>query len=235
MNKTKIEKALYYFVLTSMIISIVFIAVKIFLAPAISDDPSIRTKSSYTLMLVQCILGVAAIHIPDIIEHRLKRDIPSLMVAMYIIFLYCAIFLGEVRSFYYQIDNWDTFLHTFSGGMLGSLGFSIVAIINKTEKIPVNMSPFFVALFAFCFAVTMGVLWEFYEYTFDGLLGLNMQKFMLEDGVQLVGRAALNDTMMDLFVDALGALIMSTVGYISLKYNPDFINKLRFKKINTEN
>ena len=77
-----------------------------------------------------------------------------------------------------------------------------------------NLSPVFVAVFAFCFAVTLGVFWEIYEFTFDGILRLNMQKFMLENGTQLIGRAALLDTMKDLIVDCLGALIMSFVGYL---------------------
>lgn len=231
MNKTKFEKAVYYFVLVSMLISIIYVIYRIIAAPSISNDGDVRTKSTYTLMLLQCIVGVVAIHIPDILERHLKRDIPSFMVTMYIIFLYCAIFLGEVRSFYYLIPNWDNFLHTFSGMMLGSLGFSVITILNKTDKIPLNMSPFFVALFAFCFAVTIGVFWEFYEYLFDGLLGLNMQKFMLEDGIALIGREALSDTMTDLFVDALGAFIMSVIGYISLKYKTGLINTLRFRKI----
>ena len=82
--------------------------------------------------------------------------------------------------------------------MIGALGFSIVTLLNKTEKVPMELSPLFVALFSFCFAVTLGVVWEFYEYTFDGLLGLNMQKFALENGTLLIGRAALADTMMDM-------------------------------------
>ena len=125
--------------------------------------------------------------------------------------------------------NWDNILHTFSGAMIGALGFSIVTLLNKTEKVPMELSPLFVALFSFCFAVTLGVVWEFYEYTFDGLLGLNMQKFALENGTPLIGRAALADTMMDLVVDAVGAFIMSVIGYISLKYNKGWIERLQVK------
>ena len=113
--------------------------------------------------------------------------------------------------------------------MIGALGFSIVTLLNNTEEVPMNLSPLFVALFSFCFAVTLGVVWEFYEFTFDGLLGLNMQKFALEDGTQLIGRAALTDTMIDLFVDAVGALIISIIGYISLKYNKGWIEKLQVR------
>ena len=230
MKKTKFEKILYYVTLITLILSIIFVIARIITAPSSSEDPTIRVKSSYTLMLVQCILGVLALHLPDIIERRIKRDVPSPMVIIYIIFLYCAIYLGEVRNFYYTVANWDDILHTISGAMLGSLGFSVITLLNNTEKIPLDLSPLFVALFAFCFAVTMGVFWEFYEYSFDGLLGLNMQKFMLEDGTELVGRMALNDTMTDLFVDSVGAFIISVLGGLSLKYKTELINMFHFRR-----
>ena len=230
MTKTKFEKLLYYVVLGSLLLSIVYVIVRIILAPTYSDDSSVRVKSSYILMLLQCILGVVAIHLPDMFERHFKRDIPSPMVIIYIVFLYCAIYLGEVRNFYYNFSNWDDVLHTISGAMLGALGFSFVTLLNNTERIPINLSPLFVTLFAFCFAVTVGVFWEFYEYTFDGLLGLNMQKFMLEDGTQLVGRLALEDTMQDLFVDSLGAGIITSLGGLSMRYGTKFINMFHFKK-----
>ena len=151
------------------------------------------------------------------------------MLILYTIFLYCAIYLGEVKSFYYNVPHWDTILHTFSGAMLGALGFSFVTLLNKTEEVPMNLSPLFVVIFSFCFAVTLGVVWEIYEFTFDGVLGLNMQKFALESGEALIGRAALVDTMKDLIVDALGAFIMSIIGYISLKYKKGWIEKLQVK------
>ena len=231
MNKTKLEKLAYYFTLATLLFSVVYIIVRIITAPHTSADPIIRTKSSYTLMLVQCVLGLIAIHLPDLIERHFKRDIPSFMTTIYIIFLYLAIYLGEVRNFYYLIPNWDTFLHAFSGAMLGALGFSVVTILNRMEVVKVNLSPLFVALFAFCFAITLGVFWEFYEYAFDGLLGLNMQKFALEDGTLLIGRSALQDTMSDLFVDAASAFVMSLVGYLSLKHDPSFLKAMIFKKI----
>lgn len=233
MKKIKInwQKALSYFVLITLVSTIVFLIFAINNAPTVADsnEPFIRIKSDYALMLSQCILGVVALLLPGMLEHKLKIEIPSNMLILYTIFLYSAIYLGEVKSFYYNVANWDNILHTFSGAMIGALGFSIVALLNKSEDVPMNLSPIFVALFSFCFAVTLGVIWEFYEFTFDGLLGLNMQKFALENGTPLVGRAALTDTMVDLFVDAVGALIMSIIGYISLKYNKGWIEKLQVR------
>ena len=186
-----------------------------------------RTKSDYILMMLQCTLGIIAMLLPGLLTKRLRIVIPSGIYILYVIFLYCAIYLGEVRSFYYSVPHWDTILHCFSGAMLGALGFSFVTLLNNTQRVPVNLSPSFVAVFAFCFALSLGVVWEIYEFTFDGLLGLNMQKFALEGGEPLVGRDALADTMKDLIVDALGALATSIIGYVSIKYRKGWIEKLQ--------
>lgn len=222
------SKILSIFVFASLLVSAIFVAVRLVLAPSQPDGSNFeRLKSDYVLMLVQCVLGMVVLLLPSVIARRPKIEIPSGMMILFVIFLYCAIYLGEVRSFYYHIQSWDTVLHWFSGAMIGALGFSFVALFNNSERIPVNLSPFFVAAFAFCFAVTLGVFWEFYEYSFDGLLGLNMQKFALEDGTQLVGRAALQDTMKDLVVDAVGAFAASLIGYISLKHKKGWIEKFQ--------
>lgn len=230
MKKINWRKHINRFVFLSLLISAIFLVIRLFLAPADHAVPYERVKSDYVLMLVQCILGLFAMTLPGLLSHRFQIEIPSGMLILYAVFLYGAIFLGEVRSYYYTVPHWDTILHTFSGGMLGALGFSFVSLLNKTDKIPLNLSPIFVAIFAFCFAVTLGVFWEIYEFTFDGVLHLNMQKFALESGEQLLGRAALQDTMKDLIVDCLGAFIMALIGYISLKYKTGFIEKLTLRK-----
>ena len=188
-----------------------------------------RSRQDYVLMLLQCLLGIAAILVPARLMRRWDVEIPRVMFLMYIAFLYCAIFLGEVRSFYYNVPHWDTILHTFSGAMLGALGFSMIAIFNNTECIPLNLSPMFIAVFAFCFALALGGVWEIYEFTMDAVFGTNMQKFTLDDGTLLVGHAALSDTMKDIIVDAIGALVMSVVGYISLKYKKGWVEKLMIR------
>ena len=154
-------------------------------------------------------------------------QIPRVMLVLYIAFLYCAIFLGEVRSFYYAVPYWDTILHTMIGAMLGALGFSMIAIFNNAERIPLNLPPVFIAVFAFCFALALGAVWEIYEFTMDSVFGTNMQKYMLDNGTALIGQAALQDTMKDIIVDAIGALVMSTIGYIS-RYKSGLGEKRRF-------
>lgn len=176
-----------------------------------------QETADYLLMLTQCVLGIVVMLLPSLIEKRFRLTIPNIMIVLYYIFLYCAIFLGEVFSFYYRIPHWDTILHTFSGAMLGALGFILVSLLNESERVRVHLSPFFVALFAFCFALAVGAVWEIYEFACDGLMGMNMQKFAAEGGEAFVGREALIDTMEDLICDALAALVVSAFGYISIR------------------
>lgn len=222
------HRILSVFVLISLLASTIFVLFMMFTTDEVVSTGH-RNKSDYTLMLIQCLLGIVAMFLPGIIEKKFKFDIPNTMQIFYVIFLYCAIFLGEVRNYYYSFPHWDTLLHTFSGAMLGALGFSVVSLMNDSEKWHLNLSPSFVAFFAFCFAVTLGVAWEIYEFSFDGLLGLNMQKFALEDGTELLGRIALQDTMKDLIVDSVGALFMSLVGFVSLKYKKGWVEKLEIR------
>lgn len=207
------------FLLITLVFSTVYSIVKIIEAPheRTGLDDSVRVKSDYTLMLIQCLLGLVVMAIPSLIERRWTLGIPNYMYILYFVFLYCAIYLGEVKNFYFVIPHWDTILHTFSGAMLGALGFSLVSILNGSKRIKMELSPFFIAMFAFCFALAAGAIWEIYEFVFDGLLSLNMQKFALEDGTLLVGREALRDTMKDLIADALSALTISIIGFFTIK------------------
>ena len=186
-----------------------------------------RVKSDYLLMSLQCFTGIAVMMLPTLIRRKWQPIVPDAMCITYYIFLYCAIILGEIFSFYYKIEHWDSILHAMSGGMLGALGFLLVDRLNTDEGVKVSMSPIFVSLFAFSFALAIGTLWEIYEFTFDALFGLNMQKAYLEDGGALIGGAALRDTMTDLVIDAVSAMAVATVGFIR--------GRIRRKTGNTEN
>ena len=216
-KKITFKDAIAMICLVTLIFSIGFSIYKLFDAPAELSEarPHERLKSDYVLMLAQCLLGCVVLFLPAAIEKHFKIDIPNYMEVFYFIFLYCAIYLGEVRNFFFIIPYWDLILHTFSGAMLGVLGFSLVNIMNSSKKVQVTLSPAFTLLFAFCFALAVGSVWEIYEFVMDGLLGMNMQKFMLENGTQLIGRAALADTMEDMIVDAIGAGVMCVIGYFT--------------------
>ena len=217
-------------VLTSFIVPSGYLILRIAMGDKLFGSPGGRGREDYVLMLLQCLLGVAAILVPAKLMRRWDIEIPKIMFLLYVGFLYCAIFLGEVRSFYYNVPHWDTILHICSGAMLGALGFSMISVFNNTERIPLNLSPLFVAVFAFCFAIALGALWEIYEFAADILLGTNMQKFALDDGTQLIGQNALRDTMKDIIVDTLGAAVTSVIGYISVKYEKGWIEKMTIRR-----
>lgn len=197
--------------------SVVYTAVHLSWAPDASADPAVRVRSDYVLMLIQCAGGLVVMFLPAIVHRRLAISVPSAMQIAYFVFLYAAIYLGEVRSFYYRFPFWDSILHFFSGVMLGALGFFLVQLLNGAEHRRVTLSASFVAFFAFCFAVACGAVWEIYEFTIDGLFGTNMQKVITDTGQVLAGRDALTDTMTDLVLDTIAALTVSVVGYVLLR------------------
>ncbi|MDL2224812.1 hypothetical protein LJC20_01170 [Eubacteriales bacterium OttesenSCG-928-M02] len=221
----------FWFVFISLVGAIGYIVVVMIIEPWLRGPsvPHQRMGSDYVLMLIQCIFGVIILMLPSILERRFNMKIPAFMFILFTVFLYCAIFLGEVRRFYENVPHWDTILHIFSGAMLGSMGFCIISILNQSETVPMVLSPLFVAVFAFCFAQALGVIWEIYEYIVDGLMNTNMQWYQMADGTQLLGRAALADTMKDLIVDTLGAGVVSVIGYIALKSQHGLILKIQLK------
>ncbi len=224
------RKILTALVFVSLLLSILFAAYHVVFPPQGNISTPAKPQSDYMLMIVQCALGIFVMFLPSIIGKKLKFEIPDNMYLLFVIFLYCAIYLGEVRSFYYLVPHWDSILHTFSGAMLGAFGFSIINLLNNDDKIAMRLSPLFVCVFAFCFAVALGVVWEIYEFTLDGLMRLNMQKALLEDGTALVGRSALSDTMKDLIVDVLGALAVTLIGFFSIKKDKRNIQKMELKR-----
>lgn len=180
-----------------------------------SDGQSLR--QDYVLSLLQCLVGFIVMFLPARLDQRYHIVVPDKIQIMYFIFLYLAIFLGEVRNFYYRFPFWDDILHAFSGAMLAAIGLLLINLLNGRKSLHLDLSPAFVALFAISFAVLAGVVWEIYEFTLDGLLGTNMQKFMNYGGEILNGRAALTDTMSDLIIDLGSASLVGILGYFSLK------------------
>ncbi|MFL2099761.1 hypothetical protein [Desemzia sp. FAM 23991] len=205
-------------VLVLLALSVIYAVYMLFTAPSgVADNGYEKVKSDYVLTLLQCLVGVIVMFIPSLIERKFSVNIPDIMEVMYFVFLFCAIYLGEVRDFYYRVPSWDLILHMFSGAMLGALGFVVVSFFNDSEKVNIHLSPIFVALFAFCFALAAGTIWEIYEFLADAVLGTNMQKFITADRTVLVGRDALVDTMEDLIVDALSALVVCIAGFLNLR------------------
>jgi uncharacterized membrane protein YjdF len=137
-----------------------------------------------------------------------------------------------VVDFYEKFNWWDSMLHTLTGSMIAILGFSIVNSINYSKKHSMNIDPVLVALFAICFAITIGVLWEIVEYGVDGTFGTNMQRYAdLYTSVDFVGRRALMDTMKDLMLDTIGASVIAIIGFISIRHQKDAFREWTISKI----
>ena len=163
------------------------------------------TQQYFNAMLVFAIaLLVLA---PTLLGQRLPVVIPAEFQVLALAFMFSALFLGEVRNYYEEIWWWDIALHTSSGLMLGLVGFLLVYILNENARADLNMRPRFVALFAFLFAVAVGAVWEIFEFSMDRVLGTSMQKAMFGDD------SGLTDTMWDLIVDTIGALVISCMGW----------------------
>jgi hypothetical protein len=143
--------------------------------------------------------------LPILVGYRFHVRIPPEFELLAVIFVYASLYLGEVHGYYLKYWWWDMLLHAGSGLILGIFGFLLVYVINEHEDLEMHMKPGFVALFAFMFALGMGTLWEITEFALDQLLGMNTQ------GGGLV------DTMSDLIIDGIGALIISLLGYSYLR------------------
>lgn len=157
-------------------------------------------------------LGIVALTLAPLLLHRRVRVfVPPEFELLAVAFVFASLFLGEVRGYYVRFWWWDVLLHTSSGFLLGIVGFLLVYVLNEKEEIGLHMNPGFVAFFAFLFAVGVGALWEVFEFGMDRVFGMTMQKPMLGDP------SGLTDTMWDLIVDTLGALVISLLGYGYLK------------------
>ena len=148
---------------------------------------------------------------PFLLGKRFQVFIPPEFECLATIFVFGSLFLGEVRGYYLRFWWWDLALHTASGVLLGIVGFLLVYVLNEKEEIQLHMAPGFVALFAFMFGVGIGALWEIFEFSMDQFFGLTMQKPMWDDP------SGLTDTMWDLIVDSLGAVVIAVMGYGYLK------------------
>ena len=195
-----------------------------------------------------CVLVLVLFLLPAFLEGRFSLELPSPLEIIIIVFIFAAEILGELSNYYVRYPHWDTLLHTTWGFLCAAVGYSLVDILNRTERFKFSLSPLFLAIVAFCFSMTIGVIWEFFEFSMDRLLQLDMQKdtvihafssvtldaslqnipirienieSVLVNGEELgLGGyldIGLYDTMEDLFVNFLGALVFSIVGFFDAK------------------
>lgn len=136
-----------------------------------------------------CVLSLVLFCVPMLIERSLDIDIPPVMEGIIYCFIFAAEILGEINSFYTIIPGWDTMLHTINGFLVAAVGFSLVDLFNRSERFSFKLSPLFLAIVAFCFSMTVGVLWEFFEFGADQMMGTDMQKDFI---VQNINSVSLN-------------------------------------------
>ena len=123
-----------------------------------------------------CVLTLFLFGVPNMVEHRLDIELPNTLEIIILLFIYAAEILGEIREFYTTFQGWDTMLHTLNGFLCAAIGFSLVDLFNRNERFSLSLSPAFMAIVAFCFSMTIGVLWEFFEFTADQVMHTDMQK-----------------------------------------------------------
>ncbi len=208
-----------------------------------------------------CSLTLVLFLIPSFVERRLHIDVPNTLEVIILLFIFSAEILGEIQEYYLIFPFWDTMLHTINGFLMAAIGIAMVDILNRSRRFKVRLSPVFVAVVAFCFSMTIGVLWEFFEYGMDYFFQMDMQK---DTWVSVVNTVSLNpqgknspvhipiesvivngeswpgyldiglhDTMKDLFVNFIGAVVFSIIGMIYImgrgtgRFAPRFIPRLK--------
>ncbi len=199
-----------------------------------------------------CLLTLILFLLPTVVEHRLEVDLPNTLEIIILLFIFAAEILGEISAFYTTYLGWDTMLHTLNGFLCAAIGFSLVDMFNRSERFSLRLSPVFMAIVAFCFSMTIGVLWEFFEFSVDQVLHLDMQKdaivtqissVMLDpaggntptairgitDVIVCAGGEEISlglggyldvgllDTMKDLIVNFIGAVVFSIIGFFYVK------------------
>lgn len=206
-----------------------------------------------------CALTLLLLIVPSFIQVNFKIELPTGLEIILLLFIFAAEILGEIQAYYIKIPAWDTMLHTINGFLMAAIGFSLVDILNRNGRFSFKLSPVFVAIVAFCFSMTIGVIWEFFEFSMDQFFLLDMQKdtvvhtissVMLDptggntptvvgdiNDVMVNGQSlglggyldiGLIDTMKDLLVNFVGAVVFSIIGFFYIKNRGEgkFANRL---------
>lgn len=196
-----------------------------------------------------CVLTLILFTMPSLLERKLDIDLPNTLEIIILLFIYAAEILGEIGAYYVTFPNWDTVLHTMNGFLCAAIGFSLLDILNRNSRVRFHLSPLYLAIVAFCFSMTVGVLWEFFECAMDQFFFFDMQKDTIVHDIGTIlldptggnhpvvlrnitdvivvqadgAKTALGlggyldiglmDTMEDLFVNFIGALVFSIIGY----------------------
>jgi uncharacterized membrane protein YjdF len=166
---------------------------------------------------------------PEVFRNKMDITIPAEFHFVAVIFILASLYLGEIQQFYQLIWWWDMALHGTAGLLMGIFGFLLVYILNENPRVELQMKPGFIALFAFFFSISIGTVWELFEFAMDQLFGFNMQKEMFGDA------SGLTDTMWDMIINAAGAAVISLLGWWYLSVKQDFFIQALIKKFIRKN
>lgn len=158
----------------------------------------IRLQNFHNVFL--CVLSLGIFFLPAMVERKFDIELPDVLEVVIVLFVFATLILGEIEEYYVKFKYWDTILHTLNGFLMAAIGFSLVNILNKSERIHLTMSPGFVAFTAFCFSMTVGVMWEFLEFFMDMVTQSDMQKdtwFPLISSVSLHPEGANSAVILD--------------------------------------
>lgn len=196
------------------------------------------------------VLTLLMLLIPSFVQVTFRIELPTVLESVVLLFIFAAQILGEINGFYVKFPLWDTMLHTLNGFLAAAIGFSLVDVLNKSEKLIFKLSPFFAVMVSFCFSMTIGVVWEIFEFGMDQIGGFDMQKDVVVNWISsvhldptggntptairditevYVNNQPLNvggyldiglyDTMIDLIVNFIGAIIYSVLAFFYLRSN----------------
>ncbi len=198
---------------------------------------------------ILCGVTLILLLVPAFAERKFKIELPTALEVVVMCFIFAHTILGEIACFYVRVPGWDTMLHTLNGFICAGVGLSLIDLLNRHKRFKFELSPVYVVIVAFCFSMTVGVLWEFIEFGSDMLLKSDMQKDTVVDSIASVMLDPTNsnkvvtvdgitdviingeslgfggyldigliDTMKDLMVNFVGAVIFSVGGFFYLKF-----------------
>ena len=199
-----------------------------------------------------CAFTLVLFLLPPFVQKTFNVELPTTLEIIVLVFIFAAEILGELAEYYVKISLWDTMLHTATGFLAAAVGLSLIDLLNRSDRFQIRLSPFFVALVSFCFSMTVGVLWEFFEFAMDVIFQTDMQKDSILHSISSValhpdgknvpvilegitdtavnGKSlglggyldiGLYDTMKDLVVNFIGAVVFSVIGFFYTKYPTD--------------
>ena len=191
-----------------------------------------------------CLLVLFLFLLPLFVQKNFGIELPGTLEIIILVFIFASEILGELGCFFINVPNWDSILHTTTGFLCAAFGFALIDILNRNDKIKFQLSPIYVALVAFCFSMTIGVLWEFFEFGMDWFFHTDMQRDTVINAiysasldptrtnkvvaVKEIHDVVINgeslglggyldigliDTMKDLLVNFVGAVVFSVAGY----------------------